>query len=137
MTGNAGDAAGDVFNSIEDLMGSRFNDGLWADAGDNTLWGHDGDDVLSGRGGNDTLIGGAGQDTFIFSKGYSSDRIIDFENDGDTIRLLGFAGASNFTAARNYASEANGNVIFDFGNDNKLIVENIGLNALADDMVFV
>ena len=136
MASNQGDAAGDVFDSIENLMGSKFNDGLWGDSGDNAFWGYDGNDILSGRGGNDTLNGGEGQDTFIFSKGFSSDRVTDFENDVDTIRLLNF-GVSTFTAARALATETNGNVVFDFGNGDTLQIDNTTLAALSNDVVFV
>ncbi len=106
------------------------------DSGNNYIWGHDGNDVLSGRGGTDSLIGGLGQDTFIFSKGYSSDRVTDFENDVDTISLLNF-GISTFTAARAFATETNGNVLFDFGNGDTLQIDNTTLSALLSDVVFV
>lgn len=59
---NAGDAAGDAYNSIECLIGSGYNDELLGNHGYNELHGGDGDDVLEGRGGNDQLYGGAGYD---------------------------------------------------------------------------
>ncbi|MEZ5895360.1 MAG: hypothetical protein R3C51_03080 [Parvularculaceae bacterium] len=70
--GSLGDAAGDVVASVENLLGSAFNDTLsgnhlanWIDGGDgaDSLFGHDGDDLLKGRSGDDTLTGGAGADT--------------------------------------------------------------------------
>ncbi|QUM71321.1 calcium-binding protein [Sphingopyxis granuli] len=57
-----GDAAGDRFISIENLVGSAFDDTLFGDAQDNILSGGAGNDVLEGRQGNDTLYGGAGDD---------------------------------------------------------------------------
>lgn len=60
---SAGDAAGDVYNSIENLTGSNYNDILIGDANSNVLSGGDGDDVLEGMGGGDALIGGAGINT--------------------------------------------------------------------------
>lgn len=51
---NKGDALGDVFNSIENVAGSSFNDTLTGDAGDN---------ILEGGLGADKLTGGAGIDT--------------------------------------------------------------------------
>ena len=62
-TGTAGDAAGDVLLSIENLIGSGFADTLAGNGGANLLDGGAGNDSLSGGAGNDTLIGGAGSDT--------------------------------------------------------------------------
>ncbi|CAO3433711.1 beta strand repeat-containing protein [Azospirillum endophyticum] len=66
-TGNAGDAAGDVLVSIENLAGGSGNDTLRGDGGANRLDGGIGNDVLEGRSGNDTLVGGAGSDTAVYS----------------------------------------------------------------------
>lgn len=64
---NTGDAAGDFYSSIENLMGSAFGDSLWGDNGDNTISGLNGNDHLNGgNGGNDTLNGDAGMD-FLYA----------------------------------------------------------------------
>ncbi|WP_417624364.1 beta strand repeat-containing protein [Paremcibacter congregatus] len=55
-TANLGDAQGDTFVSIENVIGSAFNDTLVGDGGDNTLTGGAGADVLSGGLGVDTAI---------------------------------------------------------------------------------
>ena len=62
QTGNGGDAAGDRFESIENLRGSRFDDQLGGNQDDNRLWGLGGADRLYGGGGNDRLVGGPGDD---------------------------------------------------------------------------
>lgn len=60
---NAGDASGDVYVSIENVMGSNsYGDHITGDAGDNKIWGYGGNDTLEGGDGNDTLLGGNGND---------------------------------------------------------------------------
>ncbi|MEQ1952038.1 hypothetical protein [Mesorhizobium sp. CN2-181] len=61
-----GDAEGDSFSSIENIVGSAFADTINGSAGANVLDGGNGDDVLAGRAGADTLIGGAGIDTATY-----------------------------------------------------------------------
>jgi phosphodiesterase/alkaline phosphatase D-like protein len=71
---NKGDAAGDKYESIENLLGSRFDDRLVGNNSANVLNGGDGDDTLIGNGGNDTLIGGAGAD--ILNSGNGQDVLV-------------------------------------------------------------
>ncbi|MEP5761090.1 MAG: calcium-binding protein [Litoreibacter sp.] len=59
---NTGEAAGDTFDSIENLLGSAFDDDLRGDAGANSLWGGDLHDDVYGRDGDDLLYGGNGND---------------------------------------------------------------------------
>ncbi|MBU0480775.1 MAG: VCBS domain-containing protein [Proteobacteria bacterium] len=66
------DAAGDTFDSIENLTGSANDDHLIGDNGINTLVGGDGNDILEGLGGfdglnGDILDGGAGIDTASYN----------------------------------------------------------------------
>ncbi|WP_159997272.1 hypothetical protein [Roseomonas sp. 18066] len=74
---NSGEAAGDSFEGIENIEGSRFEDSLRGDSGANILIGLDGDDALHGRNGDDILIGGLGADYFNGGSGRDSVSYID------------------------------------------------------------
>jgi serralysin len=105
-----GDAAGDIFVSIERLRGSEYadllrannaanvlkggggNDWLFGRGGDDVLEGGAGDDHLSGGLGRDSLRGGPGRDLFIFgsaseSRGSAIDTIKDFVRGYDRVDL--------------------------------------------------
>lgn len=71
-SGTQGEAAGDRFDGIENVIGSNHRDFIWGDTGDNLIQGLDGNDILSGNLGADTLEGGEGRDSL-------------FGNDGDDI----------------------------------------------------
>lgn len=62
---NTGEAAGDTFFSIENLIGSSHNDALRGDAAGNALYGQDGVDILMGRAGADWLFGGEDKDILL------------------------------------------------------------------------
>ena len=62
---NLGDAAGDTFDSVENIIGGRNRDILFGDDVRNVLNGNEGADVLLGRGGNDLLRGGDGDDRLV------------------------------------------------------------------------
>ena len=101
--GISGDAAGDTYLWVENLIGTAYVDYLQGDnaanvlsggAGDDWLWGEDGDDKLDGGEGIDVLTGGAGADTFVFrhtsdtgSSLSTADLIWDFDPSLDRIDL--------------------------------------------------
>ncbi len=64
-----GQAGGDMFSSIENLIGSGHNDVFTGNGKRNWLSGRDGDDTLHGMAGNDSLGGGKGTDTLNGGKG--------------------------------------------------------------------
>ena len=110
-TGSDGDAQGDTFNGIENLLGSAQADHLTGDTGANRLVGGAGDDVLAGGGGGDLLQGGAGNDSFAYVALSDStvaaagkDVIADFTT-GDKVDLSAIDADGN---------AANGNSAFHF-----------------------
>ncbi len=142
-----GDAAGDTLTGIEHLVGSRHNDILAGDGGDNRLEGGDGNDdlyggpaggddmmyggngddrVFGGRG-NDTLTGGAGSD--ILKGGPGDDIII---VDGDDIDIL--YGGPDKDTFRFFPSDVGGGSIRDFSDGEDVIdlTEFAGINSMAD-----
>jgi len=66
---NTGDAAGDIYDSIENIWGTLYDDKLYGDAQANMLRGDNGADAIYGRTGNDTLIGGLGADRLYGESG--------------------------------------------------------------------
>jgi Ca2+-binding RTX toxin-like protein len=60
--GTSGDADGDIYDNIENLIGGNLNDTLFGSSGANSLFGTDGNDSLFGGTGADGLFGGADND---------------------------------------------------------------------------
>ena len=75
-------AEGDRIASIENIIGSEFNDVLSGDSEDNNLRGKAGTDNLQGRDGEDRLYGGSGNDFF---RGGAGADILDGGEDRDIV----------------------------------------------------
>ena len=129
---SGGWADGDVLTSIENLVGSQYDDKLSGDGANNRLDGGLGMDVLKGN---------AGADTFFFLSsqtgiGRDADRIMDFnQTEGDKIGLLDlnfflpndldFIGSAAFTGQ-------NGEVRFEQSGTNTWVHTDIDGDAVSD-----
>lgn len=91
-TASGAQATGDTLISIENIIGSAFNDILTGDDGGNVLNGEFGNDTLSGENGFDLIYGGYGDDTLYGGDG--RDHL--FGDEGDDI-LDGGAGDDRLT----------------------------------------
>lgn len=156
---NTGEAAGDIYLSIEDLAGSEFADTISGDAGPNRLFGRNGADFLYGREGddylnggansdwldggpgNDTLRGGTHADTFVFNGGH--DVIEDFSYaDGDRIAIdddwiPAVAGMTGAEIADTYGSVVNGRVVLDFGPQGSITILSLTSLDALDTEIYV
>ncbi len=70
---HGGDAEGDTLISIENLVGSKFDDVLVGDANVNKIYGGDGNDTITGGHNDDFMYGGNGNDTFLVEWSYHGD----------------------------------------------------------------
>jgi Ca2+-binding RTX toxin-like protein len=118
--GVGGDADGDTYAAIENLMGSQYADYLTGNDGANYLWGLGGNDVFISGGGADVFDGGAGNDIYYVD---SSDRIVESAGAGfDTVythasfSLASMAGVEKLvvtgTAAATVTGNAEANILY-------------------------
>ena len=116
------------------IAGGSGDDRLFGGAGDDALMGGRGRDRLDGGGQDDRLAGGRGADEFVFRPGSGHDRIVDFRDDVDAIRLGGGFGFATPAEALALATEAGGDVVFDFGRE-RLAVRDVTRAELGDDLL--
>jgi serralysin len=100
-TGSGGDAAGDTFTDIENLVGTAEGDSLTGNGNANSLYGGDGGDSLYGGAGEDFLYGGDGADLFDGGSGkdnsYGGAGNDFFEHNGGDFGSNVYGGADNDT----------------------------------------
>jgi Ca2+-binding RTX toxin-like protein len=118
---NEGDAAGDTYIDIENLVGSAFADRLVGNGKKNTLDGGAGDDLLTG---------GGKRDTFVFGFAYGRDTITDFDHRGadqDVVDLSDAAGIRNFKdLLKNHIEDIGSDLVVTARDGSELILERVG-----------
>ncbi|MCZ4353101.1 lamin tail domain-containing protein [Roseovarius aestuarii] len=120
------------------LEGNTGNDTLYGGSDADTLRGGDGDDFLNGGADDgDVIYGGAGADTFHYDEGEGDDFIYDFEHDVDTIEFDDFSALTTIADAMGFATQSGSDVVFDFGADGSLTVENMTLALIENDISIV
>ncbi|NJL70544.1 MAG: cadherin-like domain-containing protein [Candidatus Competibacteraceae bacterium] len=107
--GTGGEAANDTLTSIENIIGSDFNDVLVGDQQVNELHALAGNDVLAGGGGADVLWGDSGDDVL------RGGTVADVLNGGNGIDFASYADAAgpitiNLATGEKSGSEAEGDI---------------------------
>ena len=103
----SGDAAGDIYVDIENLIGSAQADMLFGDENDN---------VIEGGGGADTLDGGAGSDTVSYANAGTA--VTAYLDGAD--EATGDAAGDTLTNFENLMGSAYGDTLFGNENDNAI-----------------
>lgn len=127
-TARGGDAAGDTFNSIENLTGTAFADVLTGDRFANVLTGGGGQDRIDGRGGIDTMIGGAGNDIYTIDD--AADSVVEQAGGGNDIA---YVSVNNYVMAAGLERLViTGSAYYAYGNDaaNRMAAEGAGYHEL-------
>lgn len=125
-------------NGNDKLDGGKSKDTLLGGNGRDVLKGGAGKDKMSGQKGNDKLTGGSEGDWFIFkTKNEGRDKITDFEDNIDTLKLSQSMWSGTKTAAeviQDFGSDTAKGSVLDFGGGNMIVIDGIQLSALQDDI---
>ncbi len=134
------------FISIENAIGGKGDDRLTGNEKANRFEGNKGKDVLIGNGGNDKLIGGkgkdsltggAGKDKFYFSNKDGKDKIFDFQDNLDTVRLNDNLWNNNKSVSQvlnQFGTQVGSDFVLDFGSGDVLTIFNATKSQLLDDV---
>ena len=107
---NGGDAEGDVLVTMENIIGSNFNDQLFGASAANLLDGGLGNDLLTGGVGADILKGGDGIDTAFYGTSASAVQIV-LDNTGAALGVGGDAAGDQFSSIENLIGSAFNDVL--------------------------
>lgn len=131
LTADVGGGEGiDQYISIENVVGSKFNDRITGDAGNNVLSGGNGDDVLIGLAGDDILDGGIGNDELTGSGGNDT---LSGGNGFDILNGLGGADEMDGGSGNDTITGGDGLDTVNGGGGDDLIFGNSGSDTLFGD----
>jgi len=130
--------------SDDEVYGGKGNDQLYGGEQNDVLYGGYGNDYVSGDEGSDILYGNSGADVFAYGKEegtleFGNDIIKDFELDGrgregDSIKIINLGTAfDTYAEVRSVAQQMGNDVLFNFGNNRTLLVEDVRVSDLTSD----
>jgi|CXWL01.1.fsa_nt_gi Ca2+-binding RTX toxin-like protein len=125
---NTGGAGSDTLVSIENLVGTNFNDALTGNSGTNLLLSLGGNDTLNGGSGNDMLAGGLGNDTLNGGTGIDTADYGNIRFDGSSTTYIGASSGVTVNLSLTGAQNTGG-----AGSDTLVSMENLtGTNFSGD-----
>jgi serralysin len=95
---------------------------------------------LDGGAGSDGFSGGAGSDVYVFKTGYGADRVTDFADNVDRLRLDGdlWVGGLTIEQLLNFHEAVVGeNPVLEFCDDVLTLIGLSNVSALLDDILIV
>jgi Ca2+-binding RTX toxin-like protein len=142
----AGGTPYDSLYSIENIIGTKFDDVISGGGANNffrgmggmdTLSGGAGGDVLNGGAGNDRLTGGADADIFEFKGRFGNDVITDFNTDGESHDFIDLSGVKCFDCfddlLKYNTSQHGHDVVIDAGSEGTITLKNVNIHHLNAD----
>jgi Ca2+-binding RTX toxin-like protein len=141
----------DTLSSVEQIIGTAFDDKILGGKANNEFHGGDGNDVLkggaggdvlSGDGGNDRLTGGADADIFVFAGNFGADTVTDFHATGDAhdvLDLSGVATVSSFDSMLfdHHIWQDGHDVVIDAAKGNEIVLKHVDIHDLSSaDFLF-
>lgn len=115
-----------------DVTGNDGDNVLLGSLGNNVINGAGGIDMIGGREGNDILTGGGQADSFIYMPGSGKDRITDFTNGEDEIRIWNYAEIDGFAALELRMEQKGADVWITLEGKDRIILENVSLLDLDE-----
>lgn len=123
------------------LVGNGLSNRIFGGRGNDRIFGAAGNDILVGERGNDVLAGGSGVDSFVFRRGCGHDRITDWVDNEDTLKLddaIWKGGKTIAQVVSDYGSVASGAAVLTFGSTLSITIAGVSnLASLLDDITII